>query len=408
MNIRRVIETGGVPVKIWTDEVDNASIAQLSALASLPFMFHHVAAMPDVHLGKGATVGAVIATEGALIPAAVGVDIGCGMLAARLSLRADRLPASLVGVRAAMEAKVPYGARASGTRAEGAMVSSWERDRDIWTRYEGILAHNPGFRPPGSGRSSGLEMKQVGTLGGGNHFVELCVDDDDQCWILLHSGSRRIGNWLGQYFIGRAKIEMQRWHIHLPDSDLAYFPEECAWFSRYIEAIDWAQDYARLNRERLLSETLAGLREVPGLESVDVESPGDVIDMCHNYVARERHFGRNVWITRKGATRARKGDFGIIPGSMGTGSFIVRGLGNRESFCSCSHGAGRKLSRTAAKARFTLEDLAEQTVGIECRKDEKVIDEIPGAHKEIGSVMENQSDLVEVVHSLRQVVNLKG
>ncbi len=396
MPIKKIIQTSHVPVKIWTDEVDGASLDQLRSLASLPFIFRHVAAMPDVHLGKGATVGSVIATERVLIPAAVGVDIGCGMTAARLALTADQLPASLAETRAAIEARIPLGV--GGNHLASRPCTRFEEA--LWPRLSRILECNPGFVSVPPGRAAG----QLGTLGSGNHFIELCLDEEDRCWVLLHSGSRGIGNRIGWYFIGLTREEMTRWHISLPDRDLAYLPEGTDIFDRYIEAMQWAQDYAQLNRDRLLAETLIALHETLS----GVEFPDEVIRAHHNYVAREHHFGRDVWVTRKGAIRARPGDLGIVPGSIGTGSYIVRGLGNRESFCSCSHGAGRRFSRSEAKRRFTTDDLADQTAGIECRTDAGVLDEIPAAYKSIESVMANQSDLVEVVHSLRQVLSVKG
>lgn len=396
MSIKKVIRGDKAVVKIWTEDVDSASLDQLLAIASLPFIHKHVAAMPDVHLGKGATVGSVIPQVGAIIPAAVGVDIGCGMTAARLSMRAEDLPDSLLRVREFIEAKVPLGTGAGNTKA---MIS--ESDPLI-VEYRKIVARNKDFGAPPVGRVAA----QLGSLGSGNHFIEVCLDEDDRVWVMLHSGSRGVGNKIGSYFISEAKREMDRYFIRLPDRDLAYFPERTDGFDRYVEAVDWAQRYAKRNRDLLLSLTLAAMHNSGVLPQFNVTD--EIISAHHNYVALENHYGHNVWITRKGAIRARERDLGIIPGSMGDRSYIVRGLGNPDSFCSCSHGAGRRFSRSEAKRRFDVEDLVESTRGIECRKDTHVLDEIPRAYKPINEVMENQSDLVEVVHTLKQVLNVKG
>ncbi|GBE49208.1 MAG TPA: RtcB family protein [Gammaproteobacteria bacterium] len=394
MSVRRVIQGAQVPIKIWTDDVDSASLDQLREIASLPLIHHHVAAMPDVHFGKGATVGSVIPTDRAIIPAAVGVDIGCGMTAARLSLCTEDLPDSLSTVRAAIESRVPLGT--GGAR----QTPKVKADDSLLCAYRDLLERNPNFGAPDPARVAA----QIGTLGSGNHFIELCLDETGCVWVMLHSGSRGVGHSIGTHFIEHAKREMERWHIHLPNRDLAYLPEGTDGFDRYIEAVSWAQAYAARNRDLLLEKTIEGLRET--LPPFEIED--EVISAHHNYVEREHHFGRDVWLTRKGAIRAREGDLGIIPGSMGTRSYIVRGRGNPDSFCSCSHGAGRQLSRSEAKRRFSIEDLARETDGIECRKDAGVIDEIPSAYKDIERVMEYQDDLVEIVHTLQQVVNVKG
>ncbi len=398
MPIREVMTSQRVPVKIWTDEVDDRSREQLSNLASLPFIHHHVAAMPDVHLGIGATIGSVIATHKAIIPAAVGVDLGCGMVAARLSLTANEIDEkALQKVFDQITRDVPVG------RAQ-------HRDERVLT--DASKPFEPGLksltdRHPELLKAFGKFSKwtnQMGTLGGGNHFIEVCLDETNQVWVMLHSGSRGIGNAIASYFIALARKDMERWMIHLPDRDLAYFPEGSEHFADYVEAVHWAQDYAMQNRTSMLELVLTALqRHLPPF-TVTTEA----VNCHHNYVAQEHHYGENVWITRKGAIRAREGDLGIVPGSMGARSFIVRGLGNPESFCSSAHGAGRKMSRTAAEKQFTVADMVAQTQGVICRKDKDVIDEIPGAYKDIDMVMANQSDLTEILHTLKQVVCVKG
>lgn len=394
-----------VPVKIWTDDIEESALAQLKNLAQMPFIHKHVAAMPDVHHGMGATIGSVIATRGAIIPAAVGVDLGCGMMAARLNLTASDLPDNLHGIRSAIEAAVPHGRSDNGGRNDKGAWQEVPMNAGLWwDEYKhGLTA--VAERHPGILKGHVNTVAHLGTLGTGNHFIEVCIDEEQNVWVMLHSGSRGIGNRIGSYFIELAKKEMERWFIHLPDSDLAYFPEGSDYFDDYVAAVGWAQDFARANREIMMVLTLQAIESQLRRPVLAVET---AINCHHNYVERENHFGANVLVTRKGAIRARKTDLGIIPGSMGTGSFIVRGKGNEESFCSCSHGAGRRMGRREAKRRFTVEDLAQQTAGIECRKDADVIDEIPSAYKPINEVMANQSDLVEIVHTLRQVVNVKG
>ena len=398
MPIKEVISTERVPVKIWTDEVDEQSKQQLRNIASLPFVHHHVAAMPDVHLGIGATIGSVIATHKAIIPAAVGVDIGCGMLACRLSLTANELDEkSLKKVFDQINRDVPVGrAQHQDNRVLIHAAMPFE------ARLVAMTAKHPQLLKS-FGKFSKW-MNQMGTLGGGNHFIEVCLDTSDQVWVMLHSGSRGIGNALASYFIELARKDMERWMIQLPDRDLAYFPEGSEHFADYVEAVNWAQEYAMQNRESMLDLVLAALgRHLP---EFDVTS--EVVNCHHNYVTIEHHYGANVWVTRKGAIRAREGDLGIIPGSMGAKSYIVRGKGNPESFHSSSHGAGRKMSRTAAGKQFTAADLARQTAGVICRKDIGVVDEIPGAYKDIDTVMANQSDLVEPIYQLKQVLCVKG
>lgn len=402
-----LIDSEGLPIKAWTKgvQVEDAAKKQLRNLAGLPFIHKHVAAMPDVHWGMGATVGSVIATKGAIIPAAVGVDIGCGMMAQRTSLMASDLPDNLFGLRTAIEERIPHGrTNDGGANDRGAWgeipLASEVMLGDHMRELSKIVDKHPAIE-----RASRRAMHHAGTLGTGNHFVEVCVDQDQRVWVMLHSGSRGIGNRIGSYFIEKAKEEMARWFIGLPDNDLAYLPEGSQYFDDYCEAVGWAQAFARANRELMMAAALDALRvSVPKQFSCDCLA----VNCHHNYVSRERHFGDNVIVTRKGAVSAQDGELGIIPGSMGAKSFIVRGRGNRESFCSCSHGAGRSMSRSEAKRRFTLADHALATAGVECRKDEDVIDETPQAYKDIDAVMAAQSDLVEIVHTLKQVVCVKG
>jgi tRNA-splicing ligase RtcB len=400
------VPTDGVPIKAWTRGVafEDGAKQQLRNLASLPFIHQWIAVMPDVHAGLGATVGSVVATRKAVIPAAVGVDIGCGMMAVRTSLRADQLPDDLKPLRLAIEAAVPHGRTDHGGK----------NDRGAWgevptSHAEAWAALEPGYRRiVDAHQSSGHTQRvhQLGTLGTGNHFIEICLDEADHVWVMLHSGSRGIGNRIGSYFIERAKADMRRWFVNLPDEDLAYLPEGSPLFDDYVHAVSWAQDYARTNRELMMANVIAALRRLPGLPPFEAHL--EAINCHHNYVSREKHYGQSVIVTRKGAVRARAGELGIIPGSMGARSFIVRGKGNPESFESCSHGAGRVMSRNQARKRFTLEDHAAATAGVECRKDADVIDETPGAYKEIDAVMAAQADLVDIVHTLKQVVCVKG
>lgn len=407
MPIKKVINEG-MPVKIWTDDIEESAMQQLRNISKMPFIHKHVAAMPDVHWGHGATIGSVIPAKGAVIPAAVGVDLGCGMMACRLNLTANELPDNLHNVRSLIEAAVPHGRTDNGgTNDRGAWHDVPDYIGNWWASY-GIDSVIPDVVSRHShllkGNVNGA--RHLGTLGTGNHFIEVCLDESQNVWLMLHSGSRGIGNRIGSYFIELAKKDMEKWFINLPDAELAYFPEHTEHFDDYVKAVGWAQDFALANRKFMMSRVLGAVREALGRE--DIVETETAINCHHNYISRENHYGSNVIVTRKGAIHAREGDLGIIPGSMGTGSFIVRGKGSAESFHSCSHGAGRKMGRGEAKRRFTVEDLALQTAGIECRKDADVIDEIPGAYKPIGEVMENQSDLVEIVHTLRQVVNVKG
>lgn len=395
------------PIKMWTRgvPVEDEAMAQLRNMAGLPFVRGHVAVMPDVHLGKGATVGSVVATLGAIVPAAVGVDIGCGMMWQRTSLTASDLPDNLHSLRSAIEARIPHGRTDNGGEndrgawgtpsadAERVFATQVEKLKPIVDKHQKLA--RGALRAP----------RHVGTLGTGNHFVEVVLDEEDRVGIMLHSGSRGIGNQIGQYFIDQAKEDMRRWFINLPDMDLAYIPQGSELFSDYMKALAWAQGFARSNREVMMRAALEALAEVVAKPFTIDEG---AVNCHHNYVSEERHFGSAVLVTRKGAVRAGKGDLGIIPGSMGAKSFIVRGKGNHESLCSCSHGAGRAMSRTEAKRRFTMEDHAAAVVGVECRMDEDVIDETPAAYKSIDAVMAAQSDLIEIVHTLKQVVCVKG
>ena len=398
MPIQRELTSRRVPVKIWSDDVDEKSTEQLLNLASLPFIHHHVAAMPDVHVGIGATIGSVIATHQAIIPAAVGVDIGCGMVAARLSLTANQLDEkALKRVFDQISRDVPVGRRQhDDSRVLVPATRPFEPGlKDLTDRHPQLL------------KSFGKFSKwtnQMGTLGSGNHFIEVCLDETEQIWVMLHSGSRGIGNAMATYFIELARQDMERSMIHLPDRDLAYFPEGAEHFADYVTAVQWAQEYALQNRQSMLDLVLAALaRHLPPFVVTT-----EAVNCHHNYIAKEHHYGADVWVTRKGAIRAREGDLGIVPGSMGTRSYIVRGKGNPESFCSSAHGAGRRMSRTAAEKLFTADDLAQQTRGVICRKDKGVVDEIPGAYKDIDQVMANQNDLTQILHTLKQIVCVKG
>ncbi|NYT61287.1 RtcB family protein [Alcaligenaceae bacterium] len=393
--MKQVIHTAGSrPIKIWTDDVEASALQQLKNLAQLPFIDRNgVVCMPDVHAGIGATVGTVIATDKAIIPAAVGVDIGCGMNAVRLSLKASDLPDSLTALRHQIERDVPLGPGGKHRQETAPAIpeSLLGRYSQITSKHAGLFNQNVSM--------------QLGTLGSGNHFIEICLDENQDVWVMLHSGSRGAGNLIGRYFIEKAKRRMEQYYISLPDGDLAYLPEDSDDFQDYVDAVQWAQDYAFENRHAMMQAVIAAMRRHI---SVDFTITREAINCHHNYVDKETHFGRHLWVTRKGAIRARAGDLGIIPGSMGQRSYIVRGKGNEESYCSCSHGAGRKMSRTAARKTFTVADLKAQTDGVECRKDKAVLDEIPGAYKSIDEVMANQTDLIDVVHVLKQVLCVKG
>ncbi len=401
-----VMQTDGlVPVKMWTRgvQLEEEARKQLSNITKMPFIFRWVAAMPDCHWGMGATVGSVIPTRKAIIPAGVGVDIGCGMVAARTSLRASDLPDDLASIRRAIEAAVPHGRTDNGgPNDRGAWKSPPKAVADAWTGlaegHKNIVDKHPKLA-----RSN--TITHLGSLGTGNHFIEICVDEDNAVWIMLHSGSRGIGNSIGKYFIELAKKDMQKWCIDVPDQDLAYLPEGTDNFNDYWKALMWAQKFAQTNRDVMLMSVIAALRKC---KLPEFEITSEVVNCHHNYAALENHYGEDIYVTRKGAVRAQEGDLGIIPGSMGTRSYIVRGKGNPESFNSCSHGAGRAMSRGEAKKRFSLADHEKATAGVECRKDADVIDETPMAYKSIDAVMEAQKDLVDIVHTLKQLVCVKG
>lgn len=395
----------GKPIKLWTEgvPVENEARQQLINTAKMPFIFKHLAVMPDVHLGKGSTIGSVIPTVGAIIPAAVGVDIGCGMIAARTSLTAADLPDNLHGLRCAIEKAVPHGRTVGrGVRDKGAWDSVPKQADHAWAalnpRFKAITDKYPKL-------ASTNNRGHLGTLGSGNHFIEVCLDEANRVWFMLHSGSRGVGNAIGCLFIQLAQADMRQHIANLPDRDLAYFEEGSRHFDDYVEAVGWAQDFARQNRALMMQSVIQAARKVIG-KPFDVAL--EAVNCHHNYVQKERHFGQEILVTRKGAVSAQKGELGIIPGSMGAKSFIVRGLGNEQSFCSCSHGAGRTMSRTKAKSLFTVEDQIRATAHVECRKDAAVIDEIPMAYKDIDRVMHAQRELVEVLHTLRQVVCVKG
>ncbi len=403
----QLIESGrGVPIKAWTRGVSLEPEAQqqLRNVASLPIVYKWVAVMPDVHWGMGATIGSVIPTKGAIIPAAVGVDIGCGMMAVHTTLNARDLPDSLRTIRSTIEQAVPHGRTNNGQKHDrGAWWNIPQHHLSEWGRlkptYVEILAKHPKL-------NRGNDVNHLGTLGTGNHFIEVCLDTQESVWLMLHSGSRGVGNRIGTYFIELAKRDMRKWMRNLPDVNLSYLKEGTESFDDYVQAVQWAQDFAMTNRRLMMDNLIQAIRdsgEVPSFETTQ-----EVINCHHNYVTVESHYGEEVWITRKGAVRARTGDMGIIPGSMGACSYIVRGKGNPESFQSCSHGAGRAMSRTAAKRRFTIADHEQATKGVECRKDKEVLDETPGAYKPIDAVMQAQEDLVDIVHTLRQVVCVKG
>ena len=380
-----------VPIKLWSNggSVEPQALQQLKNMSTLPFVFKHVAAMPDVHLGIGATVGSVVATEKAIIPAAVGVDIGCGMMAVKTPIDYRRVQDKAKEIRHSIERSIPLGHHSNKKATEA--VEKWQG----WER-----------KPETSKKLEDRSLLQLGSLGGGNHFIEICLDTENCVWVMLHSGSRNIGKTLAEMHISSAKGLMKKMMISLPDPDLAYLTEGTEEFQNYIRDLLWCQEYAAQNRAEMMTRVLKDLSYAvndrkPVLRILEV-------NCHHNYTEQEFHFGRNVWLTRKGAVRARIDDYGIIPGSMGTRSYIVKGLGNTESFCSCSHGAGRRMSRSQAKKQFTKNDLALQTAGVECRKDEGVLDEIPGAYKDIDQVMESQKDLVKVVATLKQVICIKG
>ncbi|WP_419191406.1 RtcB family protein [Saltatorellus ferox] len=400
------IETAkGVPIKAWTLGVgiEEGARRQLIQTSQLPIIHGHLAVMPDVHWGMGATIGSVIPTLGAIVPAAVGVDIGCGMCAARTSLMASDLPDDLKPMRLAIEAAIPHGRTTRG-RDKGSWHDVPKRVGNLWKAHleKGFGALTDRYKS----LKNTNNLNHLGTLGGGNHFVEVCLDEEDRVWFMLHSGSRGVGNRIASVFIEKARKDMEAAGAHVPHRDLSYLTEGTEHFEDYVEALLWAQEFARLNRQVMMENLIEAVTKLPGIKPFRADAT--VVNCHHNYVAKEHHMGKDVWLTRKGAVRAGLGDMGIIPGSMGAKSFIVRGKGNPEAFDSCSHGAGRVMSRSAAKRQFTVDDQIEATKHVECRKDASVIDEIPMAYKDIEKVMEAQKSLVDIVHTLRQVVCVKG
>lgn len=399
----KMITTSNVPIKAWTDGVlfDEEAQKQLTNLATLPFIYKHLAVMPDVHVGKGSTIGTVMATRKAIIPAAVGVDLGCGMMAVRTNLMAKDLPDSLGLLRSKIEEAIPVGSSprqkiGQWTAIPNYVTQQW--NNSLAVSFDKLCEKYPRFIKTNN-------INHLGTLGGGNHFIEICLDEHQAVWFMLHSGSRGIGNAIGTHFIELAKQDMQRHAIHLPDKDLAYFSEGSTYFHDYCHAVEWAQNFAAENRRimmKLLIDTV-GKQLRRGIICNEYS-----VNCHHNYVQREQHFGREVWVTRKGAVSAQKGQMGIIPGSMGAKSFIVRGLGNPESFHSCSHGAGRIMSRTKAKQLVHLDEHRRALDRVECKKDASTLDETPRAYKDIEAVMAAQNDLVEIVYTLKQVLCVKG
>lgn len=402
--INEVIQ-GKVPIKCWNKNlpIEEEAKQQLLNVAQLQFIYKHIAVMSDCHAGMGATIGSVIPTKDVIIPAAVGVDIGCGMRATKFDVKVSDIDVPPAALRMAIEKAVPHGRTNNGGKGDR---GAWGYINQIHESYwkagcNPVTLNQLQQKHPKLQKANSIN--HLGTLGTGNHFIELCADEEDWLWLVIHSGSRGIGNKIGSYFIREAKELNKKWYIDLPDPNLAYLPEGEELFEDYMTGVKWAQNFAKQNRAVMWHNVINTLDTL-----IQVLQPQRDIDCHHNYVERENHYGSNVWVTRKGAVRARKGDMGIIPGSMGTRSFIVRGLGNKESFTSCSHGAGRKMSRTAARKTFTVEEHQEATKGIECAKDESVLDETPGAYKSIDQVMEAQTDLVETVHTLKQFVVIKG
>ncbi len=404
--MRVIFEKGRMncPLKVFDGggavEMDEKTIQQAKTYCSLPFV-SHASLMPDAHFGKGSTVGSVVATAKVIIPAMVGVDIGCGMMAVKTSLKAGDMPDSLKSLRAGIEAAIPHGWSKKGSLGYGGRPPELSKKRwggELREGFEKITARHPKIQ-------NSNHLDHLGSLGSGNHFIEVCLDLEDSVWLMLHSGSRGVGNRIGTYFISLAKKEMEKYFISLPDKDLAYIPENSMYFWDYAKALLWAQKFAKINREIMMERVLAVLK-------AQIKKPfqtlGQAINCHHNYVVQERHYNKDFWVTRKGAVRARAGDWGIIPGSMGAKSFIVRGRGNSDSLNSCSHGAGRLMSRAAARRAFSERDMREQTEGVECKKDSSVIDEIPKAYKPIEKVMEAQADLIEIEAELRQIVCVKG
>ncbi|PCJ15941.1 MAG: RNA-splicing ligase RtcB [Candidatus Cloacimonadota bacterium] len=403
-----ISENNGGLIKAWVQgvELDDGAKKQLLNTASLPFIHKWLAVMPDVHFGLGATIGSVIPTINAVIPAAVGVDIGCGMMAVKTSLKSNDLPDSLAEMRFNIERAIPHGSGKArrGSRDKGTWHYAPDPQEKAWqilkSGYDDILSKYPKLSRKEN------QMNQLGTLGGGNHFVEVCLDENDGVWFMLHSGSRGIGNRIGTYFVQLAKKDMERQMKNLPDKNLAYFEEGSDYFKDYVQAVSWAQNYAKINRDIMMDALIVAVSQTKKIPAFTCKK--EAINCHHNYISLEHHFGKDVYVTRKGAVKAGLGDMGIIPGSMGAKSFIVRGKGNKDSFCSCSHGAGRVMSRTQAKKLISLEQHEIDTMGVECKKDASVLDESPKAYKDIDKVMEAQEELVEIVYTLKQIVCVKG
>ncbi|MCY3690804.1 MAG: RtcB family protein, partial [Chloroflexi bacterium] len=390
MNPRNI----GPNVLSWlpADQIEESAMQQIENLSRMPFIFKHVAVMPDCHFGMGATVGSVIPTNRAIIPAAVGVDIGCGMIAVKTPLTREDLPEDLSDIRKAIEHQVPLSAghynrsikKTAKPRIEQLEAKAAELDRlDFYDKLD------KNWR------------KQLGSLGSGNHFIEVVLDEEGYAWAFLHSGSRGVGNRMAAHHIKIAKALMEKWYINLPDADLAYLVEDTPEFDDYMKDLEWAQEFALLNREEMMERIIRLLQYRCG----DFE-PVETVQCHHNFTQREHHFGKNILVSRKGAIEAREGQLGLIPGSMGTRSYVVRGKGNAASFNTAPHGAGRRLSRNKARANFTMEDFDRDMVGIEVNRSEAFLDELPGAYKDIDVVMEQSAGLVEILHTFRQIVNV--
>lgn len=400
----KVIQTPTIPIKCWTDGVlfEEEAQRQLMGIATLPFIYKWIAVMPDVHAGKGSTIGTVLPTVGAIIPSCVGVDIGCGMQAVRTNLVASDLPDNLHAIRHKIEQDIPHGSNPKEGKGRGAWAEIPEHVAIQWgklsEKFAAICLKHPRLKNTNN-------ISHLGTLGGGNHFIEICLDENQHVWFMLHSGSRGVGNAIGTHFIELAKKDMARYFINLPDKDLAYLPEGSQYFGDYVSAVFWAQSFAKLNRDIMMNTLINSVSNMLGREIILLD---EIVDCHHNYISKESHYDQNIFVTRKGAVRARQGDMGIIPGSMGAKSFIVRGLGNPESFHSCSHGAGRVMSRTKAKSLISEMEHKESLKGVECRNNASTLDETPACYKNIDDVMAAQSDLVEIVHTLKQILVVKG
>ena len=384
----------GNPVSVWTPDIETSAWKQAEEFASLPFVHPKgLALMPDVHAGRGVCIGSVLPTLGALVPAAAGTDLGCGMIAVKLDLKAHHLPDNLRSLRRLIEMRVPTGNTGTHKALPEDLIGLWKK---IDVEYRSAMGQNTQLY-----RENG--WRNLGTLGGGNHFIEVSLDEEKNVWIVIHSGSRGVGAVVGQYFIDKAQRKAKEGGVLLPH--LGWFEDKDPLFHEYITALAWAQDFAFRNRQVMLKKVLDCFEVTLGKRPEMVE---EAINCHHNYVAFEEHFGQKIWVTRKGAIRANREELGIVPGSMGTETYIVKGKGNTQSYCSCAHGAGRAMSRTQAKQQFTVKDLKNQVAGIECQVSKSRVDEIPAAYKPIKQVMKNQEDLVSVVCVLKQVICIKG